>query len=240
MKKNTDKIKNGNYLTKYFTQFPNIIDDSELTPFEFRVLIHYYRVGECWEGVRATAKKCKMSTGKVTNVRHSLEQKGFINISPIGDGVTIDVIDRSQENLEKYSSCGEQSVHDMNDSVHHMNETSSPHEHKNNTIKNNTLRNMVADAPESKLISDKKKIFQETIRPYVKTYGGTMCNEFYSYWGEVNKHGKKLRWELEDTWEIHLRLARWKKNSEDKKFDKSQDAPTVVSNPDAYHKKARI
>lgn len=142
----TDRIKNGNYLTKFFTQFPNIIDDSDLSPFEFRVLIHYYRVGECWEGVRTTAEKCRMSTGKVTDVRKTLEEKGFIKVTPNGDGVTIEVVDKTKENLEKYCSPHEQGVHHMNSSVHHMNDTRSPHEHKNNHIKNNQLRNITAYA----------------------------------------------------------------------------------------------
>jgi hypothetical protein len=140
----SDRIKGGKYLDRYFTQFPNIIDDSDLDVYEFRLLIHYYRVGECWEGIRTTALKCKMSVGKASAVRQSLAAKGFINIEPEGDGVTITVVDKAADNMQRYSRDGcspdEQGVHHMNASVHHMNDRCSPGEHKNNPIKNNPLR----------------------------------------------------------------------------------------------------
>lgn len=100
-KSESDKIEGGSYLGKYFTQFPNIIDEANLDPFEFRVLIHYYRVGDCWEGVRTTARKCRMSMGKISQIRKSLEDKGFITIndSSNGGGVTIRVVNKARENV---------------------------------------------------------------------------------------------------------------------------------------------
>lgn len=135
-----DKIKNGNYSKKYFTQFPNIIDDSELDPFEFRILMHYYRVGECTQGVRTTAKICKMSIGKVADVRKTLEQKGFITISSIGESVAIEVVDKYHENGLKYRSGGEHSVQEVNTTVQEVNNNRSPGEHKKNPSKKNPLR----------------------------------------------------------------------------------------------------
>lgn len=135
-----DKIKNGNYAKKYFTQFPNIIDDSDLDPFEFRLLLHYYRVGECTQGVRTTAKICCMSIGKVSDARQTLEQKGFITISSLGESVNIEVVDKYHENGVKYRSPDEHGVHVVNTTVHDMNDRCSLSEHKNNPSKNNPLR----------------------------------------------------------------------------------------------------
>lgn len=106
MKEPKDKIANGNYLQGYFTQFPNIIDDAELDPYEFRVLLHYYRVGNCWEGTRKTAERCGISRTKVAEARISLEAKGFITIEENTNGVTINVIDKSRENVDRYSPSG--------------------------------------------------------------------------------------------------------------------------------------
>lgn len=97
------RVHNPKYLEKYFTQFPNIIDDSDLTPYEYRLLLHYYRVGETWEGVRKTSEICSMSIGKVSQCRKTLEQKGFIRVEEKGEGVTIHLVDLSQKNLSKYS-----------------------------------------------------------------------------------------------------------------------------------------
>jgi hypothetical protein len=40
-----------------------------------------------------------------------------------------------------------------------------------------------------------------------------MCNEFYLYWTEPNKSGTKMRFEMEKTWDIGRRLARWANNN---------------------------
>lgn len=38
-----------------FTEQLRLIDDADLTPYQFRLLLHYWRVGRCWESVRTTA-----------------------------------------------------------------------------------------------------------------------------------------------------------------------------------------
>lgn len=138
------RVHNSKYLEKYFTQFPNIIDDYGLDPYEFRMLIHFYRVGECWEGVRRTAEVCKMSIGKVAECRQNLYKKGFIIIEEKNEGVIINLVDLSSVNLAKYRSCGEHgdktSVYEVNDVFMGASENSSPGEHKKNPSKNNPLR----------------------------------------------------------------------------------------------------
>ena len=92
-------------LKKYRTELPNLYDDADLDPFEFRLLVHYVRVGNCYEGVRTTARKCKMSHPVVIDKRRSLETKGFIRTKIIEEGGTvhIEVIDRWLENFCRYS-----------------------------------------------------------------------------------------------------------------------------------------
>jgi DNA-binding MarR family transcriptional regulator len=234
-----DKIKNGNYLTKYFTQFPNIIDDSDLSPFEFRVLLHYYRVGECWEGVRTTASKCKMSTGKVSDARKSLEEKGYIKISPLGDGVTIDVVDKTKENLDKYRSPDEPTVHAVNDGVHLMNAIRSPDEHKNNPVKNN--QEEVIGASATKTFDERKNDLRESIRPHVKEFSVQMLKQFFEYWTEPNKTKTKMRFELEKTWETKRRLVRWKQIDElKKKKPGHQDQSTPVFRPEGTNNQDQL
>ena len=40
-----------------------------------------------------------------------------------------------------------------------------------------------------------------------------MIQDFISYWTEMNQNGNKMRFEMEKTWNVERRLARWKKNS---------------------------
>lgn len=240
MKNEKQKIQNGHHLTKYFTQFPNLLDDADLSPYEFRVLLHYYRVGECWEGVRSTAKKCKMSTGKVVMVRKSLTEKGFIVVqeNEQGDGVTIRVVDKTSANVLKYEcSPDEQGVHVVNGSVHVVNEGCSPDEHKNNPIKNNPLRK--GDAPDE--IPKRKDEFMQRLVPFVEIYGKSMVREFYDYWTELNDSQTKMRFEIDKSkrgvFEIPKRLATWKRRVDEKVISKKpqQEQATVASSPSRYH-----
>lgn len=154
------RVHNPGYLVKYFTQFPNIIDDSNLSPFEYRLLIHYYRVGECWEGVRKTSEICKMSTGKVSQCRHSLEEKGFITVNLNGDGIIIHLVDLSILNLKKYSSTDGSGVHVVNTTVHEVNEKRSGGELKKNPVKKNQeeepLLSPNGESPEKAFDSESK------------------------------------------------------------------------------------
>ena len=44
-------------------------------------------------------------------------------------------------------------------------------------------------------------------------YDYTTKMEFFDYWTETNKSGTKMRWELEKTWDLNLRIKRWVKQS---------------------------
>ncbi len=188
------RVHNPKYLEKYFTQFPNIIDDYGLSPFEFRLIIHYYRVGECWEGVRKTSEICKMSTGKVSTCRKSLEEKGLIRTEQKGDGVIIYLTDLSKDNLEKYRSCGEQ----LNgEGVHDVNQDRSHSEHKKNHSKKNSCESK--DSPQEVLFTDglkpdnKLKPTKEKQRACYGLMVDFWLKEFHSGWTFGAIHGKSIK-----------------------------------------------
>jgi hypothetical protein len=70
-------------------------------------------------------------------------------------------------------------------------------------------------------VTTKKQLFAESLKPFLETYGKEMLNDFYLYWSETNKKGK-MKFELQTTWELPLRLAKWK--SQDKKFHGEKSA----------------
>lgn len=57
---------------------------------------------------------------------------------------------------------------------------------------------------------EKKRKFKATIEPYVDIYGAEKCNAFYKYWTEPNRSKTKLKWELQETWELGMRLKKFK------------------------------
>lgn len=42
-----------------------------------------------------------------------------------------------------------------------------------------------------------------------------MRQDFINYWVEPNRSGTKMRWELEKTWDLNLRLLRWQRSSKE-------------------------
>lgn len=72
----------------------------------------------------------------------------------------------------------------------------------------------------------RKKDFGLELREYtegqpnpnnVVQYPRDMVSKFYEYWSELDRSGKKMRFEKEKTWELPLRLSRWASNNFDKK-----------------------
>lgn len=107
----TQNIVDPSDLRKWRTELPNLYDDSDLDPFEFRLLAHYKRVGTCIESLGTTARKCKMSTGKVSETRQALSDKGFVVLTKRETpneaghiGYSITVVDKWEENFAHYSS----------------------------------------------------------------------------------------------------------------------------------------
>lgn len=66
------------------TQIPNLYDDSSLSVYAFRLLVHIRRVagdsGSCWEGTRTMATICNMSVGQMSKAKLELVDVGYITI----------------------------------------------------------------------------------------------------------------------------------------------------------------
>src|SRR5215213_5779615 len=77
------EIYDDSDLRKYRIELPNLYDDADLDPYEFRLLVHYKRVGRCTKGTRTTATACHMSVGQVSEKRQSLHDKGFIRMKKV-------------------------------------------------------------------------------------------------------------------------------------------------------------
>lgn len=54
--------------------------------------------------------------------------------------------------------------------------------------------------------------FLEVVLTFSEQYESNLLNEFYDYWSEKNQGGKKMRWEMQKTWDITKRLKRWYNN----------------------------
>jgi hypothetical protein len=70
--------------------------------------------------------------------------------------------------------------------------------------------------------NDRKKVFHDSLVPYVATYGREMIRDFYAYWAELNRSGTKMRYELQPTWELGIRLSTWARREKEKNCAKRE------------------
>jgi len=72
--------------------------------------------------------------------------------------------------------------------------------------------NSVAAQPLPAKVRDIQKIeeeFRASLNQYVRVYPDAMLDKFADYWTEPARGGKKLRFEMEKTWDTGRRLSNW-------------------------------
>lgn len=69
-------------------------------------------------------------------------------------------------------------------------------------------------APKEKDPAQREQEFRLAASIYNATYGEQLVKEFCDYWTEPTTGGKKLRWEMQKTWDLKRRLATWYANEQ--------------------------
>jgi len=77
----------------------------------------------------------------------------------------------------------------------------------------NAIRILEGEKPEPKTKDERRKEFIENLRPHVHHYGSAIINNFYRYWAQDD--GTKLRFEKQKSWNLELRLIKWKQNQDE-------------------------
>lgn len=58
-------------------------------------------------------------------------------------------------------------------------------------------------------VATRKQGFYNSLVPFSDKYPKEMLRAFYDYWSELNRSGKKMRFEMQKTWETPKRLSTW-------------------------------
>lgn len=77
----------------------------------------------------------------------------------------------------------------------------------------NAIRILEGEKPEPKTKDERRKDLINSLSPYLQKYGSTMLNNFYRYWAQDD--GIKLKFEKQKSWNVELRLAKWKQNQDE-------------------------
>ncbi|WPV66310.1 DUF4373 domain-containing protein [Chitinophaga sp. LS1] len=93
---------------------------------------------------------------------------------------------------------------------------------------------------QGKLVERQQKFYQE-LTYYLEQYKPEMLRAFYNHWSEPNRSKTKMKCELEETWDLKLRLIKWEKN--DAKFNKvknnSSDGQQGSQSTEEYQRKRK-
>ncbi len=76
-----------------------------------------------------------------------------------------------------------------------------------NKIKNPPSRTRARKSTQT--LDERRQTFIESLTPFIPTYGMEMVNAFIDYWTEPNRSCSRMRFELQRTWSLPLRLATW-------------------------------
>ena len=87
--------------------------------------------------------------------------------------------------------------------------TEKPNTEKPNTENQPQLSKEVIKERINKNTLNKEKKFKNKVFSF--DYPKAMLNDFYNYWSEPNRSGKKMRYELQPTFDIKRRLITWAK-----------------------------
>lgn len=79
-------------------------------------------------------------------------------------------------------------------------------------------------------IEGRKLKFAHALEPFLDKYGREMLLNFNRYWNEPDKENKKLKFEMQKTWDLAGRLATWK--SREKTFNKTDEKIELKSSDD--------
>lgn len=58
-------------------------------------------------------------------------------------------------------------------------------------------------------VATRKQSFYDSLIPFSDRYPKEMLRSFFDYWSELNPSGKKMKFEMQKTWETPKRLATW-------------------------------
>jgi predicted transcriptional regulator len=69
---------------RWYTQIPNLVSTLGLSPYTFRLYVHFKQVagddGTCWQSVKTISKECGMSPFSITKSKRELAKAGLIKI----------------------------------------------------------------------------------------------------------------------------------------------------------------
>lgn len=158
-------------------------------------------------------KNYGMSLQNYRTAKRNLEEWRLVTFKPTNKGTIATLLDSS--------------IYDINPQT--AQQTSEHSTNKQPTNKVTTNKNDKKEKNKKKpslSLKERELQFYNELIPYATKYTKEMVRDFYDYWREPNRQNTKMKYELQKTWSLGLRLERWKENNfKGNAFPVASDSP---------------
>ena len=162
--------------------------------------IYIIKTGQCAYSIRTWSNLLDCSTKQVLKFFSLLESDGMITKKTLGKGKQSTTL----INIDNYSK------------YQHSTETQGTTQ---GTTQRKREGGTTKEGKELKEEKEKYKLqlreteFKNSLQPFLEEFGKDLLNEFYLYWTEKKPKGRKMRFEMQKTFDINRRLDRWRNNN---------------------------
>ena len=170
--------------------------ENNVTAFEENVTTKVENVTTKVENVTAIAEDVTVVAENVTTTEEN------VTTIPIVDTTDTEDVTPVEENVTPVTATDDDEPKKKNKKE---NAPTTPKE--KNKIKNPHSRTRARKSTQT--LDERRQTFIESLTPFIPTYGMEMVNAFIDYWTEPNRSCTRMRFELQRTWSLPLRLATW-------------------------------
>jgi len=169
--------------------------------------------GQLITGINKLNEKTKISIQSIRTCLSKLKSTGEITIEPTSKYSIITIFNYdSYQTLETATNKQNNKESTSDQQTTNKQLTTNNNEKKDKNVKNN--------------MDVRKSKFYSLLVPYVSEYNNTLVKAFYDYWTEPNKSKSKMKFELQQTWDLNLRLKNWAGRNKD--FEKNNSEEKLV------------
>lgn len=86
-------------------------------------------------------------------------------------------------------------------------------------------------------IEEREWNFRNELREYEGRYGMEIIEAFYRYWSEPTQDRSKMKWELQETWDVGRRLENWSKRENKNQFNNNFRSGNTINSLFNYDKR---
>ena len=155
--------------------------------------------------VRTLASRWRWGTHKVRGFLEYLESQEMITLESDGKNIITITKYAKQKGHTLGHTLGHKKGTDNEIGISEMQESRAQ---KGHTL-GHTLGHTSRALKKKNETLARRQEFYNALVPYLDKYPKETIRAFYDYWSELNKSGSKMRYEMQKTWELPLRLATW-------------------------------